>query len=161
MFWFAEGLGRKARDQGQFWLPGLGNVLDKPQSPSGLCRGPKGELLIEKILSIAMEVCRTHAQQKPLSNASCRITCSCLPAGWHPFLWFDLYQERTSAIVRFYFITTTITDTQGIGKILLFFNLFFFLFFFLLFFFFFFFCTHYSNGICTIATRTGETSPAE
>lgn len=144
MLWFAEGLGRKARHQGLSWLPGLGKALNKLWSPSGLGRGPEGgELVIEKILSIATEVCRTHAPRKPITNAYCRTTWRRLPVGWHPFLWFDSYQERTSIISWFYFSTTTVTDTQGIGKILLF------------------SCTHYSNGTCTVATRTEETSPVE
>lgn len=77
------------------------------------------------MLSIATEVCRTHAQQKPLSNAYSRTTWS-----------------STSIIAWFYFSTTTITDTQGIGKILL-------------------PPPHYCSGTCTTATRTEETAAAE
>lgn len=63
MFWFAEDVGRKARDQGLCWLLGLGKALAKPQSPSGPGRG---EEVVIRIRSVAVEVCRTHTQWKTL-----------------------------------------------------------------------------------------------
>lgn len=82
VLWFAEGLGRKARGQGLCWLPELRKALDKLGSPSGLGRSPEGgELVLEKIPSIALEVCGIHAQRNPLSNAYCRTPWRCLPVG--------------------------------------------------------------------------------
>lgn len=112
-----RGFGEKSLRSGVMLALGQKKPQDKTWISSEPGRDPK-EPVLKKILSAAMEVCRTHTQQKPLSNAYSRTTWRCLPVGSHPLLWFDSCQEWTSIIASFYFGTTTITDTQGIGKIL-------------------------------------------
>lgn len=65
--------------------PGTEKILGQDLNFLRTRQGPKttGN---KKILSMATEVCRTHAQQKHLSNAYSRTTCRCLPVGSHPFL---------------------------------------------------------------------------
>lgn len=118
MFWFAEGLGRKTWDQGLCWPWDRKNLRTRPefhQNQAGAQTTGNKKITVNSHGDME----DTHTAETP--NQCLQHNYMEMSTNGITPLFVVWYISGMNQIYWFYFSTTTITDTQSIGKILPFF----------------------------------------